>query len=99
MTSAHQGRAKEEKKPGILPEKVGLQDGGGRDQNGGLEAVRSEVGAEVPQVDGGLAGGRGQPVPVARPRPAAQVVRVEGEALDQLTTRYSSQFNKIIMEN
>ncbi len=91
---------KSREKPGTLPEKVGLQYGGGRDQEGGLEAVRPEVGAEVPQVDGGLAGGRGQPVAVARPRPAAQVVRVEGEALDQLTTRHSSQFiNKIIMEN
>ncbi len=90
---------KSRKKPGSLPEKVGLQDGGGRDQDSGLEGVRPEMGAEVPQVDGGLAGGRCQPVPVARRRPAAQVVRVEGEALDQLTTRHSSQFNKIIMES
>jgi len=35
-------------------------------------------------VDGVLAGRRGQPVPVARHRPAAQVVRVEGQTLDQL---------------
>ena len=79
---------KSRKKPGS----VGLQDGGGRDQDSGLEGVRPEMGAEVPQVDGGLAGGRCQPVPVARRRPAAQVVRVEGEALDQLTNRHSSQY-------
>jgi len=69
---------------------VSLQCGCGSDQDGGLAAGVPEQGAQVPEVDVVLAGGCGQPVGVAGPGAAAQVVRVESQALDQLNTTHSS---------
>jgi hypothetical protein len=64
---------------------MGLQDSGGRDQYHGRVMIGCQQGAQVPNMDAVLTGRCGQPVRVAGRLAAAQVVRVEGQTLDQLT--------------
>ena len=77
---------------------MGLQNSCWCDEDSGLLLLAAPLqqAGQVPEVDVVLAGGRGQPVPVAARSTAAQVVRVECKALDQLIpTHYSGILEKV----
>ena len=77
---------------------MGLQNSCWCDEDSGLLLLAAPLqqAGQVPEVDVILAGGRGQPVPVAARGTAAQVVRVECKALDQLIpTNYSGILEKV----